>query len=123
MRKMAIVAVFGALMPLAANAQCARIVGSNRIICPAYANSTVPVYTGPGYYRPGLGAVGVGQMAWGAGGAAYNMYRAYEGLPTPSLQMNATSMANGYYNATHYPIVTYQPRIAYSAARPPGRPY
>lgn len=123
MNKMPIIAALAALTPFAAQAQCARMVGSNQIVCPAYANSTVPVYTGPGYYTAGRGAIGLGQMAWGAGGAIYNGYKAYNGLPTPNLQMNAMSMANGYYNATHYPIVRYQPRIAYPAARPAGRPY
>jgi hypothetical protein len=123
MYKVAIAAGVLAIVPLTAYGQCARMVGSNQIICPGYANSTPPVYTGPGGHGPGRGALGVGQMAWGAGGAIWNGYRAYRGLPTPNIQMNAYSIANGYYNATHYPIVQYHPRIAYPAARPVGRPW
>jgi hypothetical protein len=121
MYKVAIAAGVLALMPLTAYGQCVRMIGSNQIICPGYANSTSPVYAGPGQYGPGPGAVGAGQMVMGAGGLAVNGYQAYKGLPTPSVNYNVARTVNGYNNMQRGPIISYHPQIAYPASRPPGR--
>jgi hypothetical protein len=117
MLKMTLVAAsltVAALAPGTAHAQCARMVGSGQIICPGYANSTSPVYTGRGYYQPGRGAYGAGQMAFGTGTAIWNARR---GNPQ-ALQYSAGTVARGYNNFRNYPLYTYQPRMAYPAARP-----
>jgi len=123
MYKVTIVASVLALTPFAAYGQCARIVGSNQIICPGYANSTPPVYTGPGYYgpRPGPGLVGARQVIVGAAGLGANLYQAYRGAPTPNLNNSIAGIANGYANLQRAPMIRYYPRIASPAPRPAWR--
>ena len=105
------------LMPAAAHAQCVRMVGSGQIVCPSYGGSTSPVYSGPGYYRPGQGALGAGQLVVGTVTTGYNVYaRNPQGL-----QYSTATLANGYYNLKRGPMITYQPRIAYPAPRPAYR--
>jgi hypothetical protein len=113
-RESLVLAVVIILVSGSAYAQCARMVGSNQIVCPSYGNSTVPVYTGPSGYRPGPGVVGIGQMGVGVGGAALNIRRGN----SQGLQYNAASIANGYNTLRTQPLMRYQPRIAYPSARP-----
>jgi hypothetical protein len=105
-----------AMAPATAHAQCVRMLGSNQIVCPGYANSTPPVYPGPGGYVPGRGMLGVGQMVYGTGMAGLNARKGN----SVGMQYNAATAANGYYNATNYPMLTYRPRIAVPAQRPSG---
>lgn len=115
MRMLVLALSIAGLLPSIANAQCVRMLGSNQIICP-YPNSTPPVSTGPGYYRPGLGMLGVGQMVYGGGMAVLNARRGNQ----LGMQYNAATVANGWYNYRNYPMYTYQPRIAVPAPRPYG---
>jgi len=112
----AIVSSLAAIVPATAHAQCARMVGSNQIICPGYRTSTVPVYTGPGGYVPARGMLGAGQLVFGVGTGGYSAYRGNQ----VGVMRSAGTIANGYYNVRNYPIFRYQPQIAYPAARPYG---
>ena len=120
MWKAALISVaMAAMMPTSAYSQCARMVGSNQIICPGYANSTVPVYTGPGGNRPGPGAIGAGTTAVGVVTTGLNVYRRNsQGLP-----YTTGTIARGYQQMTTQPWVVYQPRMAYPARRPSNYPW
>ena len=112
----AIALSLAAIVPATAHAQCARMVGSNQVICPGYRTSTVPVYTGQGRNVPGRGMLGAGQIVFGAGTAYYSARRANQ----VGVMRSAGTIANGYYNVRNYPVFRYQPRIAYPVARPYG---
>ncbi len=108
-----------ALVPASAHSQCVRMLGTNQIVCSGYANSTPPVYSGGGYYLPGRGMLGAGQMVYGGAMAGFNAYRRN---PQP-LPYNAGAIANGWYNMRNYPFYSYHPRIAVPTPRPYGKPW